>query len=65
MVNNAGIVGASLADVLPSTNKFWFQEPHLLKLNLILLVPMLSSSVFGYDGMFGLDPNSCGLTYGV
>ncbi|KAF4898898.1 Lactose permease [Colletotrichum fructicola] len=49
MVNNAGIVGASLADVLPSTNKFWFQEPHLLKLNLILLVPMLSSSVFGYD----------------
>jgi MFS family permease len=44
------IVGKSLAGVLPSTDKYWFRIPHLLKLNLILLVPLLSSSVVGYDG---------------
>lgn len=42
--------GATLADVLPATNKYWFQQPHLLRLNLILLVPLLSPSTFGYDG---------------
>lgn len=52
MKGDANIVGAALNEVLPQTNKYWFQQPHLLKLNLILLVPMLSSSVFGYDGKF-------------
>lgn len=44
------IVGKALAAVLPKTDKYWFQVPHLLQLNLILLVPLLSSSVAGYDG---------------
>jgi hypothetical protein len=51
-MKDSAIVGAALAEVLPVTNKYWFQIPHLLKLNLILLVPLLSSSVAGYDGMF-------------
>ncbi|EFQ36179.1 uncharacterized protein GLRG_11320 [Colletotrichum graminicola M1.001] len=44
------IVGAALAEVLPKTDKYWFQQSHLLRLNLLLLVPLLSSSVSGYDG---------------
>ncbi|KAF2729907.1 general substrate transporter, partial [Polyplosphaeria fusca] len=44
------IVGAALAEVLPVTTKYWFQIPHLLRLNLILLVPLLSSATAGYDG---------------
>jgi hypothetical protein len=46
------IVGHILAEVLPQTNKYWFQIPHLLRLNLILLIPLLSSAVAGYDGTF-------------
>lgn len=52
MKGDANIVGAALNEVLPQTDKYWFQQPHLLRLNLVLLVPMLSSSVFGYDGKF-------------
>lgn len=44
------IAGAAIQEVLPLTDKYWFQIPHLLQLNLILLVPLLSSSVAGYDG---------------
>ncbi|UQC90804.1 uncharacterized protein CLUP02_16335 [Colletotrichum lupini] len=44
------IVGAALAGVLPKTDRYWFQQPHLLRLNLLLLIPLLSSSVAGYDG---------------
>ncbi|KAL4890119.1 general substrate transporter [Aspergillus ambiguus] len=44
------IVGEALASVLPQYNKSWFMVPHLLQLNLILLVPLLSSAVAGYDG---------------
>lgn len=47
---DAKIVGTALAEVLPQTNKYWFQQPHLLRLNLLLLIPLLSSSVSGYDG---------------
>ncbi|CAK4031208.1 Lactose permease [Lecanosticta acicola] len=49
-MKNERIVGSALAEVLPETDKFWFQIPHLLHLNCILLVPLLSSSVAGYDG---------------
>lgn len=49
-MKNEDIVGATLAEVLPVTDKWWFQQSHLLRLNLILLVPLLSSSVAGYDG---------------
>lgn len=47
---NAKIVGAALAEVLPDSDKWWFQQPHLLRLNLILAIPLMSSSVSGYDG---------------
>lgn len=49
-MKNEEIVGAALAEVLPVTDKWWFQQSHLLRLNLLLLVPLLSSSVAGYDG---------------
>lgn len=49
-MKNEQIVGAALAEVLPVTDKWWFQRSDLLRLNLILLVPLLSSSVAGYDG---------------
>ncbi|KAI8947811.1 hexose transporter [Xylaria longipes] len=49
-MKDSQIVGEALAQVLPKTNKYWFQQPHLLKLNLLLLIPLLSSSVAGYDG---------------
>lgn len=44
------IVGPAIAEVLPVTNKYWFQIPHLRRLNFILLIPLLSSAVAGYDG---------------
>ncbi|KAJ5651703.1 hypothetical protein N7507_009129 [Penicillium longicatenatum] len=44
------IVGEALASVLPQHDRPWFRIPSLLKLNLILLVPLLSSAVAGYDG---------------
>jgi hypothetical protein len=50
MVKNEEIVGEALAKVLPRYEKPWFRVPHLLQLNLILLVPLLSSAVAGYDG---------------
>ncbi|KAI1367890.1 hexose transporter [Xylaria arbuscula] len=49
-MKDSKIVGAALAEVLPKTDKYWFQQPHLLRLNLLLLIPLLSSSVAGYDG---------------
>lgn len=50
MVKDKDIVGEALAKVLPSYNKSWYKVPHLLQLNLVLLVPLLSSAVAGYDG---------------
>ena len=50
MVKDSDIVGHSLAEVLPHNPKYWFQTPHLLRLNLLLLVPLIGSSVAGYDG---------------
>lgn len=49
-MKDSQIVGVALAEVLPQTSKSWYQQPHLLRLNLLLLVPLLSSSVSGYDG---------------
>ncbi|KAI3394528.1 hypothetical protein diail_2577 [Diaporthe ilicicola] len=49
-MKDSRIVGEALAEVLPQTNKWWFQQSHLLRLNLVLLIPLLSSSVSGYDG---------------
>lgn len=59
------IVGAQLAAVLPNYDKPFYKVPHLLKLNLILIVPLLSSAVAGYDGgcsdhlvSLSVNPNS-------
>ncbi|KXJ90092.1 lactose permease [Microdochium bolleyi] len=43
-------VGADLAAVLPQDAKPWYFTPHLIKLNIFLLVPLLSSATVGYDG---------------
>ena len=51
MVQDKDIVGEALARVLPQYGKPWYQVSHLFRLNLILLVPLLSSAVAGYDGM--------------
>lgn len=44
------IVGHAIAAVLPKYDRPWFYIPHLLQLNLVLLVPLMSSAVAGYDG---------------
>ncbi|KAJ4240354.1 hypothetical protein NW757_012532 [Fusarium falciforme] len=43
-------VGPELLKVLPNTDLPWYRTKHLLLLNLILLVPLFSSSAVGYDG---------------
>ncbi|KAJ5646395.1 general substrate transporter [Penicillium lividum] len=40
----------TLADFIPQHDKIWFKVPHLLRLNLLLLIPLISSSVCGFDG---------------
>jgi hypothetical protein len=52
------IVGQALASVLPKHQKSWFRIPHLLHLNFILLVPLLSPAVGGYDGNFAFTPDN-------
>ncbi|KAM0425278.1 hypothetical protein ACHAPT_009596 [Fusarium lateritium] len=42
--------GHALEEVLPRSSKPWYRVPHLLKLNLLLLIPLMSSSVAGFDG---------------
>ncbi|KAF2658594.1 general substrate transporter [Lophiostoma macrostomum CBS 122681] len=43
-------VSAELAAVLPDDPRPWYLVPHRLKLNLVLLVPLLSGGAVGYDG---------------
>lgn len=50
------IVGEALASVLPQYDHSWLRIPHLLKLNLILVIPLLSSAVAGYDGGYIVRP---------
>lgn len=50
------IVGEALASVLPQHGRVWFRIPHLLKLNLVLMIPLLSSAVAGYDGASSVKP---------
>ncbi|KAL4987924.1 general substrate transporter [Aspergillus falconensis] len=59
------IVGKALASVLPQHDGTWLRIPHLLRLNLILLIPLLSSAVAGYDGslMNGLQSISSWKAY--
>lgn len=44
------IVGPAIAEVLPDNGRPWFMVKHLLKLNFILFIPLLSAAVAGYDG---------------
>lgn len=42
--------GETIADVLAHDDgKYWFQKPHLLRLNILLMAPLISSAIFGYD----------------
>ncbi|KAG4292414.1 hypothetical protein FPRO06_13667 [Fusarium proliferatum] len=43
-------IGPQLLKVLPQAELPWYRTKHLLLLNLMLLVPLLSSSAVGYDG---------------
>lgn len=42
--------GLALADVTPKLEKWWFQYPSLLKLNLLLLCAFLAQFTCGFDG---------------
>jgi hypothetical protein len=42
--------GQALAEVLPQNDKAWYRVPYLLKLNLLLMIPLMSSAVAGFDG---------------
>jgi hypothetical protein len=44
------VINGPLAEVLPHSDKPWYRIPHLLRLNLLLLIPLMSSAVAGYDG---------------
>lgn len=39
-----------LASVLPKEQKPWYRISYLVQLNLLLLIPLMSSSVAGFDG---------------
>ncbi|KFZ14142.1 hypothetical protein V501_03400 [Pseudogymnoascus sp. VKM F-4519 (FW-2642)] len=43
-------VGLGLLAVLPNNPKPWYKTPHIVKLNLILLVALFSSATVGFDG---------------
>jgi hypothetical protein len=45
-------VGPELAAVLPKDAKPWYRTWHLVKLNLVLLAPLLSAGSVGYDGLY-------------
>ncbi|KAK7207650.1 general substrate transporter [Myxozyma melibiosi] len=47
---NALTVGEELADILPISEKPWWRQSHLLKLNARILACMCFSSTTGYDG---------------
>lgn len=42
--------GSPILQVLPDDSRPWYRTPHLIKLNLLLLVPLVSSGAIGYDG---------------
>ncbi|KAF5673669.1 lactose permease [Fusarium circinatum] len=46
----SNVTSSDRPKVLPQTELPWYRTKHLLLLNLMLLVPLLSSSAVGYDG---------------
>lgn len=49
-----GVIANLFSKFLPNGAKPWYLTRHLILLNLILCVPLLSSSAVGYDGLRGL-----------
>ncbi|KAH6892380.1 general substrate transporter [Thelonectria olida] len=43
-------VGTGIAAYLPNDPRPWYRTPHLIRLNLLLLIPLVSSGAIGYDG---------------
>lgn len=58
-------VGPELARVLPVLDKPWYRTPHLLKLNILLLLVTFSATGMGFDGsmMNGLQSLSTWTDY--
>lgn len=58
-------VGPELARVLPVLDRPWYRTPHLLRLNILLLVVTLSATGMGFDGsmMNGLQSLSTWTDY--
>ncbi|CAH0055974.1 unnamed protein product [Clonostachys solani] len=50
MAENIRLVGRDIASALPENPRSWWQEPHLLRLNMLLLVVMMAAATVGYDG---------------
>jgi hypothetical protein len=50
MTKDSAIVGHELASVLPVLTKPWYFTPHLLRLNLHVLIILFSSAGMGFDG---------------
>ena len=65
MTKDSAIVGHDLAAVLPVLAKPWYATPHLLRLNLYVLIILFSSAGMGFDGsmMNGLQSLSTWTTY--
>ena len=58
-------LNADLDSVLPHSEKPWFRQSHLLKLNLLLTFPLLSGAALGFDAsmMNGLQALDNWVTY--
>lgn len=58
-------VGPELARLLPALDKPWYRTPHLLKLNILLLLVTFSATGMGFDGsmMNGLQSLSTWTDY--
>uniref|UniRef100_A0A0B7KI59 Major facilitator superfamily (MFS) profile domain-containing protein n=1 Tax=Bionectria ochroleuca TaxID=29856 RepID=A0A0B7KI59_BIOOC len=50
MAENIRLVGRDIASALPENPRPWWKEPHLLRLNMLLLVVMMAAATVGYDG---------------
>lgn len=48
--NIEDIVGKPIAEVLPQHGKPWYFVKHLFLLNILMIVPLLSSATTGFDG---------------
>ncbi|EWZ43337.1 hypothetical protein FOZG_08034 [Fusarium oxysporum Fo47] len=49
LADNAILVGAEIAAALPNTDRPWWKQAHLLRLNALLGICCLSAATVGYD----------------